>query len=212
MVTGRNLKIHGATGEAFEESRIVDTPDLRFAEIQSSTNPSQIGVLRDRLMWSMSEFGICSEIGEPQACMAIEEALANAVYHGNLELDSDLKEDSATTFSDLAKKRSASEPWKSRKIQVSELATPFGLWITISDQGAGFDFKAALQRTIDPEAMLASGRGLVMMTAFTDDLLFNAAGNQVTLVFYHSRNQDIKELLLSRAQDRTASAAHQATM
>lgn len=212
MVTGRNFKIHGPGGPSFDETRVVDTPDLRLALIEASTHPSQIGVLRDRLLNAISEFDIKSEVGQPQSCMAIEEALANAIYHGNLELASDLKEDGATKFTDLAKARSAQAPWKDRKVLITELATPFGLWITISDQGTGFDVAAALQRTIDPEALLASGRGLVMMRAFSDDLVFNKNGNEVTLVFYHSRNQDIRELLMNRARSRNTTASRQTSV
>jgi anti-sigma regulatory factor (Ser/Thr protein kinase) len=58
------------------------------------------------------------------------------------------------------------------------------LWITIQDEGRGFNVQAVLDRCNDPEAMLASGRGLLLMRAFTDDMFFNANGSEVTIVLY----------------------------
>ena len=52
-------------------------------------------------------------------------------------------------------------------------------------------------------SILASGRGLVMMKAFTDELIFNSNGNEVTLVIYHNRNQDVVELMKERSQSRS---------
>ncbi len=191
---------------SFRETRRVDTPDLRIAQLTADTLPGHISVLRDRLLNAFDEFGLNGQATHAHSCMAIEEALANAIYHGNLELDSELKEVDATQFSDLARERCQRGPWKDRKVEVTELATPFGLWITIRDQGCGFDVQAAIQRTINPAALLASGRGLVMMRAFADDLLFNARGNEVTLVFYSKRNLDIHELLEQRAETRQAAS------
>lgn len=204
-MTGEKISIHSPGGKSFDETRSVDTPDLRLAKLTAPTLPSQIGILRDRLVNAFHEFEIGGEAAHAHSCMAIEEALANAIYHGNLELDSDLKETGAEQFSDLAKERCVQVPWKDRTVEVTELATPFGVWITIRDQGPGFDVTAAMERTIDPEALLASGRGLVMMRAFADDLVFNSTGNEVTLVFYGRKNVDVKELLKARAASRNGS-------
>ena len=57
-------------------------------------------------------------------------------------------------------------------------------WLTIEDAGKGFDVRAALERCNDPELMLASGRGLMLMRAFADEMFFNSTGNEVTLVLY----------------------------
>ncbi len=162
-----------------------------------------IALLRDRLLSSLDEFGVTTDLAKTQTCMAVDESLANAFYHGSLELDSSLKEDGSNTFSQLAKERCQQSPWKDRRVSITELATPFGLWITIRDEGRGFDVAAALKRAEDPMSILASGRGLVMMKAFTDELIFNSNGNEVTLVIYHNRNQDVVELMKERSQSRS---------
>ena len=204
MMSNSKLRVHGAAESSFSERRIVDAPELRLAHFTAPSIPSCIGVLRDRLTQSIEEFGILSDTHTNQICMALEEALANAFYHGNLELDSALKEDSPNRFSELANLRSRLDPWKDRRIKIIELATPIGLWVTIADEGTGFDVHKALNRTQNPAACLASGRGLVMMKAFTDELVFNPRGNEVTLVVYHNRNRDVVELFRERTRRQTA--------
>lgn len=200
MVSERKRRIDGASTEHFSEERFVDTLEMRLSEIVATTHPTCVSVLRDRLMESFNEFNISVDTGSMQICMALEEALANAFYHGTLELDSNLKEDGTTRFMDMARERCTQSPWKERRMIVTELATPYGMWLTITDEGKGFDSATAIQRIKEPTNLLASGRGLVMMKAFTDDLLFNEKGNEVTLVIYSNRNQDVTELLQERAR------------
>ena len=163
---------------------IFETPHLRLTELTIPTLCRLIPVVRDRLLKSIQQYDLAGETGVNHFCMALEESLANAFYHGNLELCSSLKEDGSSRFVELAAEREQLAPYKSRFISISELVGKFGLWITIRDEGRGFDVKAALERANDPELMLASGRGLMMMQAFADELFFNIAGNEVTLALY----------------------------
>lgn len=205
-MSGPVLTVNGPPGESFQETRKVDSCDIRLAELTASTSPAHIASLRDRILSGFEEYGVGSYFSHPQVCMAIEEALANAIFHGNLELDSRLKEEGPDRFSQLAKDRMRMSPWQDRAVHITELATPFGIWITIRDDGTGFDAAAALRRTVDPETLLASGRGLIMMKAFSDELVFNSVGNEVTLVFYSRRNEDVRDLLKRRAAKRLAEA------
>ena len=82
-------------------------------------------------------------------------------------------------------------------VQVTELVSAFGLWLTIQDAGKGFDVQAAIDRSNNPELLLASGRGLMLMRAFADEMFFNSTGNEVTLVLY-ADGQD-RELPLGTA-------------
>lgn len=197
-MTHRHTTIHFSHTDAVEETRPVESRQLRLSVLTARMKKGVVGVIRDRLMTTFSEFRIKVDLGDIHICMALEEALANAFYHGNLELESSLKEQDDQAFGRLAEQRCGQSPYSDRRIQVTELATPFGLWWTIVDEGNGFDVKQALKKAQEPDAMLASGRGLAMMKAFTDELVFNKKGNQVTLVFYHNRNQDVVELLKER--------------
>lgn len=172
------------TAAHWQETQVIDSQHLRLTRFVVPTRCSLISPLRERLLSAIGEFQVVSGSRENHFCMALEEALNNAFYHGNLEISSELKEDGTSRFLDLAREREQLEPWKSRHVQVTELVGLFGLWISISDEGNGFNVEAAFERCNDPELMLASGRGLLIMRAFTDELFFSARGNEVTIVLY----------------------------
>jgi hypothetical protein len=166
------------------EDVVIESPHVRLAQFRVPTRCRLIPVLRDRLLRGLFDYGVAAGTRENHFCLALEEALNNAFFHGNLELSSDLKEDGSSRFMDLAAEREKQSPWQDRFVLVTELVSPFGSWISIQDEGKGFDVQAALERCNDPEALLASGRGLLMMRAFSDELFFNGTGNEVTLVLY----------------------------
>ena len=171
-------------GTSIAEEIVVQSRHLRLAELRVPTSCRLIPKLRERLMRSFRDYPVVDTSRESQFCMAVEEALNNAFYHGNLEISSELKEDGSSRFVELAAERELLSPWCNRIVTVTEIVSVFGMWLTIKDDGTGFDVAAALKRCDDPEAFLASGRGLLMMRGFTDELIFNPQGNQVTMVLY----------------------------
>lgn len=166
------------------EEVLVQSRHLRLSELRVPTACRLIPKLRERLMRSFRDYPVVESTRENHFCLALEEALNNAFYHGNLEISSELKEGGSSRFVEMAAERELLSPWQKRHVYVTELVSVFGVWLTIQDDGQGFDFKAALKRCDDPESLLASGRGLLMMRAFSDELIFSPAGNQVTLVLY----------------------------
>jgi hypothetical protein len=166
-------------------------PELRLSELAGPANAAFIAVMRDRLLESVDDFKLRSGVSSTQFCVAVEETLANAFYHGNLELDSSLKQSASSTFNELVRQRCTQSPWKDRCVCVTEVATPCGIWGIVRDEGSGYDSAAALSRDPDPYSFTESGRGLVMMKAFSDEMFFNESGNEVTLVFYPDGQRNI---------------------
>ena len=184
-----------ATAEpSIQEEVLVRSSRLRIREFRVPTRCHLIPVIRDRLLEGIQEFRLATRPTESHFCMAIEEALANAFYHGNLELCSALKEDGSSRFLEFANEREQIMPYCVREVSIQEIAGTFGLWITIQDEGKGFDVAGAVNRELVPELLLSSGRGLMMMKAFADELFFNAVGNQVTLVLYPRRSAQAEEI------------------
>ncbi len=179
------------------EEVVVQSLHLRMARLRVPMCCRLIPKLRDRLMRGISDFHIVEGSRENHFCMALEEALNNAFYHGNLEISSELKECEPSRFGELAAERELLSPWCQRPVHVTELVSAFGLWLTIQDAGKGFDVQAAIERSNNPELLLASGRGLMLMRAFADEMFFNSTGNEVTLVLY-ADGQD-RELPLGTA-------------
>ena len=126
--------------------------------------------------------GLCGEADVIRVCIALEEALRNAMYHGNLELTSEQREGDPVKYQELVEDRNARDPFAGRVLTVTVHVTPTSGRFTIRDQGPGFDPRKLPDPT-DPENLeKVSGRGLLLMRTFMDEVTFNESGNQVTMV------------------------------
>ncbi len=113
---------------------------------------------------------------------AYREALVNAIEHGNLELDSALREGDGQAYHELGNARRHLEPYKSREVNVMSSISRDEIRITIEDEGPGFD-PSVIPDPTDPENLIrASGRGLMLIQTFMDDVAHNERGNMITLV------------------------------
>ena len=149
-------------------------------------DPDLLPAMITRLQNSVILFSVCDSAEGARIGVAIEEALSNAIYHGNLELDSKLRENGTEAYYALAAERRATEPFCSRHLQITESLNAHEVRITIRDAGPGFDTTKLTAETNDPtedaEFVVPSGRGIMLMQAFMDEVIYNAAGNEVTLV------------------------------
>ncbi len=57
-----------------------------------------------------------------------------------------------------------------------------GLTVVVKDEGSGFDPAAAANREENVDFDTVFGRGLLIMRTFMDEIRYNAAGNEVTLI------------------------------
>ena len=115
-----------------------------------------------------------------RSSMGFWELLANAVEHGNLEIDYDTK--SALLLNgqieDEIERRLGMEPYRSRVVNVKFKCTKEHVWLRVTDQGAGFDFKAALDAEMPMDR--PNGRGiLVARNLCFDTLTYEGSGNTV---------------------------------
>lgn len=124
----------------------------------------------------------CDHSSFMQLATAMTEAINNAVDHGNLELDSELREEEGDAYRSLGDERAQQSPWCDRRVRITMRLTPTEFEFVIRDEGPGFKMDDLPDPT-DPENLLkASGRGIMLMNAFTDEVRFNERGNEVTLV------------------------------
>ena len=114
--------------------------------------------------------------------VALEESLLNAMIHGNLEVSSDLRSRDDDAYEQLILARQKAEPYRSRRILVSCKFTPTEVRFVIVDEGPGFDLDS-IPDPRDPQNFLKpSGRGLLLIRSFMDEVYHNSAGNSITLV------------------------------
>jgi anti-sigma regulatory factor (Ser/Thr protein kinase) len=137
----------------------------------------------DHLRQRAIQCGACQESRAGKLMVALLEALTNAVIHGNLELGSELKERGDDSFARMLAER-ASDPRRAERSVDIQIAYDGDAchWV-ITDQGHGFDVARVLERCLsdDPEVLLASGRGILMMTSFLDGIRYELGGRQVIL-------------------------------
>jgi CheY-like chemotaxis protein len=131
----------------------------------------------------IERFWDCPPTTRVQLSVALEEALTNSYYYGNLEMDPALKRTQPQEFLAIAAERAHAEPYSSRTIELTARFSAEGVEFTIRDQGRGFDVPAALSAA-DPLRLSegSSGRGLRLMQTFMDEVRFNEQGNSVTLI------------------------------
>lgn len=114
--------------------------------------------------------------------VALEEAMNNALEHGNLEIDSRLREVSFDRYLQCLQERQQQSPYKDRTIRVEATIAPHHARFMIRDQGAGFDPTTLPDPKAPENIEKASGRGILLMRTFMDEVVFSDRGNQVDLL------------------------------
>lgn len=162
--------------------------DFFIEEYQFYTIPNDLQYtlpLIDLLTDKLERIGICNNAELTNVRFALDEALVNAVVHGNLEIESSIKGASLEQmleFNKIVKERGEKEPYASRKVIISRHLTRDSVSFSIEDQGKGFNWRS-LPDTLDEMELLSShGRGLFLIRAFMSIVEFNDKGNRVTLV------------------------------
>lgn len=166
-----------------------DPPDLPAQVVSERTHlqvPSYphwiegtVEFLRQKAILS----GACQETRAGKVMLALHEALSNAIVHGNLELSSDLKEKGDDTFAKALARRVADPAYSERTVEVLvDSSVERCRWV-VTDQGKGFNIDAILERfqSDDPEVMLSSGRGILIMRSFLDDVRYEQGGRRLVL-------------------------------
>lgn len=133
----------------------------------------------------LTRMRVCSETEVLRVGVALEEALLNSYYHGNLEISSELRLQDHKAYYDLARERVQQSPYTSRRIAVNARLTPAQTVYVVRDQGPGFDPSEIPDATDPANIEKPCGRGLLLMQTFMDEVRFNERGNEVTMVKHH---------------------------
>jgi len=146
-------------------------------------NDSLLPQIIARLQRPVEELKICSEATVFTIATALDEALRNAMIHGNLEVSSDLREiDGGKPYAELIRKRRTESPYCDRRVHISLKTTREEAVFVIRDEGPGFD-PSLIPDPTDPENFeRVSGRGLMLIQAFMDEVRHGANGSEITMI------------------------------
>jgi CheY-like chemotaxis protein len=163
-------------------SRLLAGLTRRSSQFAIENDPCLVPPLVSMLRDDMVAIGLCDAPDATRAGVALEEALLNAMCHGNLEVSSALRENGDEAFHKLAAERRGQAPYRDRRVRVNARLVPGRATFVISDEGPGFDV-TKLPDPDHPDYIPGpSGRGILLMRAFMTEVRYNSSGNEVTLV------------------------------
>jgi anti-sigma regulatory factor (Ser/Thr protein kinase) len=163
-----------------------DLSDVVVADrchLRIRSRPEVIAATVDYLVGRATQCGAVRPAQTSRVMMALHEALTNAVIHGNLGVSSDLKEHGDHAFVEAVTARCADPGFADRVVDIQASYDGESARWVFTDQGAGFDVERILGRleADGPDPTRPSGRGLLIMRAFVDEMSYDQGGRRLTL-------------------------------
>ena len=133
---------------------------------------------------------LCPEGDLVRVGTALSEAMINAIDHGNLELNSKMREgEDGSEYHTLGDARKTQEPYCNRRVFITCRISEAEAVFAIRDEGPGFD-PSTLPDPHDPENLMRPhGRGLMLIRTFMDDVTFSESGNEIRMHKYARTEQ-----------------------
>jgi len=125
--------------------------------------------------------GYTDRSGRVRLGVALEEALLNGMVHGNLEIASSVKQQSDTLYRQTIDERRARPPYCNRRLRFRARMNRSKAKFRVQDQGPGFDPGCLPDPTDAANLEKVSGRGLLLIQTFMDEVAFNRKGNAITM-------------------------------
>ena len=130
--------------------------DHATATLKIPSEVDDIRIVQDTIMERMHDAGFNGD-----SCfavkLALEQSIVNAVKHGN-QFD------------------------PKRSVTIQYAITPDCVRISVKDEGAGFDPQKVPDPTAVENLTKPSGRGIMLMRAYMDEVTYGDGGRSVTLV------------------------------
>jgi len=129
--------------------------------------------------------GICNKATAENVSLCLREAISNAMFHGNLELSSDIRErDGIKAYNEEADRRKQDQVLGARRVTVRYELNPEYVEYIVQDEGRGFD-ATNLPDPRDPENFFKkSGRGILIIKIHMDEVEWNSTGNTIRMRKY----------------------------
>ncbi len=177
-------KVLAVSGEVKSQSLLMEHLTHHNVEFSLINDPKLIPAAVHYLQKVASYMDFYEQAQRLRIGVALEEALLNAYFHGNLEVSSKLREQDHAEFYELAEKRRVEDPYCSRRIIVKATINSEKAEYIIEDQGPGFDVQEIPDATDESNLERPCGRGILLIRTFMDEVNYNDKGNQITMIKY----------------------------
>lgn len=139
----------------------------------------------------LNSVGLCNNTTAENIAMSLREAISNAMFHGNLEIPSNIREERGVRgFNEEIEFRKNDEKYSNKRVKIIYELTPDYVEYVIEDEGKGFDYRS-LPDPRDPENFLKdSGRGLLIIRIHMDEVDWNENGNIIRLRKYRVQRSE----------------------
>jgi CheY-like chemotaxis protein len=167
-------------------AQLIDCSQEVTFKFDLANDPSLFPPLVDLCDKMLSGMSPLDRIQRLRVVIAVEQALQNALFRGNLEIEDWVKvpfgeEGPSNELFQLMNHRLKDPAIAKRRIKVAIKINRDHFECQIHDQGRGFDHASKGELN-----SATTGRGLVLINTFMDSVQFNPVGNQVVM----SRNWD----------------------
>jgi len=158
-----------------------------------ATDFSIVSTFMSEIMHIISRFARIDKKTTLTIRLSLYQMLVNAMEHGNLEINYDMKKNLLEEVMDYQRyltDRANEAPFKDRKVRVSYKFDTKSISFTITDEGKGFDVSKVPNPHATENLERLNGRGIFISRVNMTSVTYNDKGNSVTLY---------KELLLPPA-------------
>lgn len=188
-------RVLGATRQRQLQHTLLEHRTRERVELQIENDLALVSPVVRLLTELGQDFGVFDGTRRIRISVAVEEAIVNAIVHGNLEVSSELREREDDEYHRLIEQRRKNAPWSSRKVRIVAEASPEMISYEICDSGPGFDL-STLKNPTDSENLLRnSGRGILLMRSFMDDVHYGQDGSQVRLIARRTETGEVDRVL-----------------
>jgi CheY-like chemotaxis protein len=177
-----------AQAEAFLQRQIF--------EYELDNEKLRISHFVELLMQHCDRFDLFDERDRIRCQISMEEALLNSMIHGNLEVSSKLRELDGDVFEHKIQERIRIPFYANRRVLVRAELDRQQVRFLIRDEGPGFDVSKLPDPRDEDRLDVCSGRGVLLMRSFMNEVTYNDRGNQIVMwkARSASRHQTVGEL------------------
>ncbi|TWT98352.1 response regulator [Stieleria varia] len=150
-----------------------------------SNDLSMIEPVVNAIHRTMTSMEIANPSSRIRTCTAVEEAILNAIVHGNLEIGQSnfitVRDQGKITLHRTVDRRGRMLKFRDRKVIVKASFCREAAEISIQDSGDGFDVNAIVEANSSDHFHDGRSHGLALMHSLVGRVRFNDVANEVTL-------------------------------